>query len=154
MNSIVSVPACLPNPGIFGQVCCKLSWPILLHSYQINICTLIFSSSFAVDVVCYWLHCDCIFLESVQTRYSVPICVFIVSATSILNILGAFLNVFTWLNILVLDLVLYLCVPVLSILMSLLAVFTLPGSHGSAALVYPFYFQFSFCQFSYFWCNC
>ena len=41
------------------------------------------------------------------------------SAASILNMLGDFFNVVTWLTLLVLDLVLYLCVPVLYNLMSL-----------------------------------
>ena len=53
----------------------------------------------------------------------VPMCVDIFSAASVLKILGAVLNVVTWLTILVLDLVLYLCGPFLSIIMSLFAFF-------------------------------
>ena len=41
-----------------------------------------------------------------------PICIFIVSSASILNILGEFFNVVTWLTLLVLDLVLYLWITV------------------------------------------
>ena len=49
-----------------------------------------------------------------------PMCVVIFSAVSILNILGADLNVVTWLTLLVLELVLYLCGQFISIIMSLL----------------------------------
>ena len=71
--------------------------------------------------------------------------VFIFSVKSILNMLGAFFNVVTWLNLLVLDLVLYLCVPVLSTIMSLFVVFPLLGSHEAGVLVYLLlFFQFSF----------
>ena len=48
-----------------------------------------------------------------------PIGVVIISSASTLNMLGAVLNVFTWLTFLVLDLVLYLCVMVIYTLMSL-----------------------------------
>ena len=70
-----------------------------------------------------------------ESNVVVPICVYNVSVVSILNILGVFLNVVTWLTLLVLDLVLYLCVPVPAILMSL---FPLQGSHGAVVLTYPF----------------
>ena len=74
-----------------------------------------------------------------------PVCVFIFSVESILNMFGAFLNVVTWLTILVLDLVLYLFVPVIFTRMSLLCGFPLLGSHGAADLVYPIlFFQLSF----------
>ena len=56
-----------------------------------------------------------------------PICVAIFSAAYILNILGAVLNVVTWLTLLVLDLVLYLCGPFLSIIMSLFCGFSTSG---------------------------
>ena len=46
-------------------------------------------------------------------------CVFISQTTSTGNILVEFLKVFTWLTLLVLDLVLYFCVMVLYNLMSL-----------------------------------
>ena len=47
--------------------------------------------------------------------YSETICDFVLSVISILNILGEFSNVVTWLT---LDLILYLCVPFLVLLMS------------------------------------
>ena len=62
-----------------------------------------------------------------------PICVFDVYVVSILNILGVFLNVVAWLN---LDVVLYLCAPFLTIMMSLFSVFPPQGSHGTVVLVY------------------
>ena len=52
---------------------------------------------------------------------------FIFPVASILNILGAFLKVLTWLTLLVLDLVLYLCVIVLSTMISLFGVFSTYG---------------------------
>ena len=51
------------------------------------------------------------------------LCIVIFSAASVLNLLGAVLNVVTWFTLLVLDLVLYLCGPLLSIMMSLFAFF-------------------------------
>ena len=65
------------------------------------------------------------------------LCAVIFSAASILNILGVVLNVVIWLTLLVLDLVLYLCGPFLSIMLSISAVFPLSGSHGVALLVNP-----------------
>ena len=50
-------------------------------------------------------------------------CVFIFYVASTGNILGALLKVVTWLNLLVLDLVLYLCVLVISTLISIFGVF-------------------------------
>ena len=67
------------------------------------------------------------FFGYLQSRYYGPIRVVIFSAASILNMLGAVLNVFTWLDISVLALVLYLCGPFLSILMSLLRGFPTSG---------------------------
>ena len=87
------------------------------------------------------------FLGSMQEIYSVPVCVyvFVFYAASILNMLGVFFNVVTWLTILVLELVLYLCVPVIFTLVSLFAVYPLLVSHWAAALLYPIlFFQISF----------
>ena len=73
------------------------------------------------------------------------ICVFIVSVASILNILGAVLNVVTWLTLLVLELVLYLCGPLMSILMSFIFGFSTSGiTWGCASGVSAFFLQFSF----------
>ena len=62
-----------------------------------------------------------------SSNYSLTMCVFILYAASIGNILGAFLKVVTWLTILVLDLVLYFCVMDLSTLMNLFGVFSTSG---------------------------
>ena len=76
---------------------------------------------------------------------------FIVYAASILNILGAFLNAVTWLTLLVLDLLLYLCVPVLFNLISIFVGFPLMGSHGAMDLVYLLLFlQLSFLEILHF----
>ena len=50
-------------------------------------------------------------------------CVFIFSVASTRNILGAFLKVVTLLTLLVIDLVIYLCVLVISTLISLFGFF-------------------------------
>ena len=72
-------------------------------------------------------------------------CAFIFSDVSISNMLGAFLNFVTWLNLLMLDLVLYLCVLVISAIVQFLEFTPLLGSHGAAVLVCPFlFFQFLF----------
>ena len=85
-------------------------------------------------------------LGSMQESYSVPMCVCVfVSAASMLNMLGEFLNVITWLTLLVLYLVLYLCVPVIFTMVSLFEVSPLLGSYWAEDLVYPLlFFQFSF----------
>ena len=69
-----------------------------------------------------------------------PICFIIISAASILNILGAVLNVSIWLTLFVIDLVLYLCVPFMCIMMSLICVFTLLESPEVALLVCQLFF--------------
>ena len=70
-----------------------------------------------------------------------PMCIFIISAASILNMLGAFLNVVTWLTLLVLYLVLYLCVPVFFTLMSLFCGFFTSGiTWGCGSIVSAFIF--------------
>ena len=90
-------------------------------------------------IVYFWVLC-----KQVILFLCVCVCVYF-SAASILNMLGGFLNVVTWLTLLVLDLVLYLCVPVLFTMLSLFEVFPLLGSHWSEDLVYPLlFFQFSF----------
>ena len=63
-------------------------------------------------------------------------------SASILNMLGAFLNVVTWLTLLVIDLVLYLCVPVLYTIMSLFGVSSTSGitwfcGSGVSAFIFP-----------------
>ena len=70
--------------------------------------------------------------------------------------LGAFLKVFTWLTLLVLDLVLYLCVIVLATLVLLLVFSPLLGSHGADNLMYPIFSpQFPvLANFHFSWCNC
>ena len=74
-----------------------------------------------------------------------PIFVFNVSTVSILNIFGVFLNVVIWLTLLVLDLVLYLCVPVLAIPMSRFSSFSISGiKWGCGSCVSPLVFQISF----------
>ena len=71
--------------------------------------------------------------------------VVIFSTASILNILGAVLNVVRWLTLLVLDLVLYLCGPLMSILMSFIFGFSTSGiTWGCASGVSAFFLQFSF----------
>ena len=65
---------------------------------------------------------------------------FIFYAVSVLNMLGEFFNVVTWLTLLVLDLVLYLCVPVIYTIIPLFENFTLLGLHGAAVVVYPLLF--------------
>ena len=73
-----------------------------------------------------------------------PIGAFIVYAASILNILGAFLNVFKWVIFLVLDLVICLCTGSVSYNVTFLRGFPLQGSHGAVALVWLLlFFQFS-----------
>ena len=69
-----------------------------------------------------------------------PICFIIISAASILNILGAVLNVSIWLTLFVIDLVLYLCGPFIYILMPSFGGFPLLGSYGVTLLVYPLFF--------------
>ena len=69
-------------------------------------------------------------------------CIFIFSVASTGNILGAFLKMVTWLTLLVLDLVLYLCVLVLSNLISLFGVFstseiTRVCASGVPAFIFP-----------------
>ena len=54
-----------------------------------------------------------------REKYSVPMCFFIFPDASTLNMLSVFLNIVTWLTLLVLDLVLYFCVLVLYNLISL-----------------------------------
>ena len=56
------------------------------------------------------------------------------SVTSILKIVDEFLNVVTWLT---LDLVLYLCVPLLAVIMSFFPVFSPQISNGAVVLMYP-----------------
>ena len=63
-------------------------------------------------------------------------CVFIFSAVSVLNTLGAFLNVVTWLTLFMLDLVFYLCVLVFPTLVSLFGVFAASGiTRGCAPVI-------------------
>ena len=69
-----------------------------------------------------------------------PICVVIFYSASILNILVAFFNIFTWLTLLVLDLALYLSGPFISILMSLLCSISTSGiTWGCTYGVYAFF---------------
>ena len=56
-----------------------------------------------------------------------PICVVMFYSAFILNIMVAFLNIFTWLTLLVLDLALYLSGTFISILMSLLCSISTSG---------------------------
>ena len=72
-------------------------------------------------------------------------CVFIFSVASTRNILGAFLKVVTLLTLLVIDLVIYLCVLVISTLISLFGFSKLMGPHVAVIRVYPILFsQFPF----------
>ena len=67
--------------------------------------------------------------------------VFIFFAASILNMLGAFLKVVTWLNLLVIDLVFYLFVLILSTLMTLFVLFSTSGiTWGCGSVVSAFIF--------------
>ena len=52
-NEIYCVSSCtfFCNPGIDGQVRCKLSWSILVHPSWIGLCTLTFTINSAVNVV-------------------------------------------------------------------------------------------------------
>ena len=68
-------------------------------------------------MVCYFSNLIVYFLGYMREKYSVPICFFILPDASTLNMLSVFLNIVTWLTLLVIDLVLYLGVPVLSTLM-------------------------------------
>ena len=107
---------------------------ILLGLFPLN-----FTSGFAVYLIHYLLHCDCIFLGVyVRKVVSYFMCCYFSSA-SISNILGAVLNVVTWLTLLVLDLVLYLCGPFISILLSLFYDFSLLLSYGVVLLVCPLF---------------
>ena len=74
-----------------------------------------------------------------------PMCVVIFSSASILNILGAVFNVVTWLNLLVLELELYLSGQFISIIMSLLRSFSTSGiTLGCTSGAYAFSPKFSF----------
>ena len=68
-------------------------------------------------MVCYFSNLIVYFLGSMREKYSMPMCFFIFPDASTLNMLSVFLNIVTWLTLLVIDLVLYLGVPVLSTLM-------------------------------------
>ena len=115
-----------------------------------------FSSSFSVDVVFYWVRCDFLFFGVYSRNVVCAYMCFYFSTVSIVNMLGAFLNVFTWLNLLVIDLVLYLCVTFLFTLMSLFCGLSTYGiTWGCSSGLSAFYFSSSnFWQLSYFWCNC
>ena len=83
-------------------------------------------------------------------------CVFIFSVASTGNILGAFLKFVTWLTFLVPDLVLYLCVMVLSTLISLFGVYSTSGitwgrASGVSAFIIPI---FIFGYLPFYCCNC
>ena len=69
---------------------------------------------------------------------------------------GCIFEYFTWLTLLVFDLVLYLCVLVISTLMSFLCVFYTYGitwwyASGLSAFIFP---VFIFGLFHFYWCNC
>ena len=82
-------------------------------------------------------------------------CVFIFSVASTWNILGTFLKVVTWLTLLVLYLVLYLCVLIISTLMSPFSVLSTSGiTWVYASDVYAFISPiFIFGNFPFSWCN-
>ena len=86
-----------------------------------------FSSSFSVDVVFYWVRCDFLFFGVYSRNVVCAYMCFYFSTVSIVNMLGAFLNVFTWLNLLVIDLVVYLCVLVLATMMPFFSYFPSSG---------------------------
>ena len=72
-------------------------------------------------------------------------CVWVFSVLSTWNIFNAFLKVVTWLTLLVLDIVLFLCLLFLSTIVSNFEVFNLLVSHWAALPLYPLSFsQFLF----------
>ena len=76
------------------------------------------------------------FLGSMRENKSERRCSFIFSVASTGKVLGEFLKAVTWLNLLVLDLVSYLCVLVISTMRLIFGVFKLLVSHKDALLVY------------------
>ena len=109
MNSIVSVPACFSNSGTDGQVHCKLSWSIPVHPSCLGLCipilSLYFYSCCCLPLVSLWFFFFGVYASRVVCAY---LC-FYISLASNWKILGAFSKVVTWLTLLVLDMVLYLC---------------------------------------------
>ena len=89
---------------------------------------------------------------SMRAWYYDPLCSRIVSGGSIENNLGGFLNVVTWLTILVLDMLLYFCGLVISTMAPVFGIFPLLVSHGAVIMVYPLWlYQFSFLTFPCLW---
>ena len=155
MNSIVSVPA------YFVQ-----SWdmrPTLFHIELVHNSAFIFNRSlyheiFPVVSQLIWFDVGSTFIFSFSglcKQSSLCLCVFF-SAASILNMLCAFLNVVTWLTLLVLDLVLYLCVPVIYTLMHIFGIYSTSGiTWGCGSDVPTFIFPILiFDNFPFSWCNC
>ena len=144
-----------PNPGTDRQVSWTLSWSILAHTSWLGVCIPIFTCSFTVDVVCHWFNCDFFFFGVYAIKVVCSYVSLIFSVASSWNILGAFLKFVTWLTLLVLGIVLYLCVLVLSILTSLFGVFpTSEITWGCTSDVSTSFQKSHFWQFSYFCCNC
>ena len=134
-------------PGKDVQVRYTSSFSILVHPfYQVSVYQNK-SCSFTVDVVFCWFHCGYMFwLYAIMVVW-----VFVKSQIFVGFIeknLGAFLNMVTWLTILVLDLVLYLYVLCLSTLVPVFGMFILLESCGAVFLVYPLWLcQFTFLTF-------
>ena len=139
MDYIVSVPACFPHTwdrrpsslhveffhsgsSIFtGFLYPKIS-PVASHWMW-------FYVGSTVIVYIFWVYVRMLVWSSVKFNFSVGF---------IRNCLGAFLNVVTWLTLLVLDMVLYLCVLSHSTLVPVFGFFPpLMGYHGAVLLVYP-----------------
>ena len=88
-----------------------------------------------------YFHCDCFFYDVCASKVVCAyVCIYFFAA-SILNMLGAFLKVVTWLNLLVIDLVFYLFVLILSTLMTLYVLFSTSGiTWGCGSVVSAFIF--------------
>ena len=130
----MSVPECFPIPGSGNQVHCTLSLSILINKFLLGICIPFTPCSITVDVVGYtlvvsfWGLCEHGSLSLFEVHFSIG---------SIGKSLGGFLNVVTWLTLLIIDMVLYLCVLRLSTLVTVFGIFPLLGSHEDVLLVHP-----------------
>ena len=129
---------------------------ILVHTfYEVSISQKQ-SYSFTVYVVCHLFHCDCIFWGVYPSMVVWDSVKFYFSVGSIGKNLGAFLNVVIWVTLLFLYLMLYLCVLVLSIIVTVLGVIPIPVISWGCAYVMSslIVLIFVFDVFPVSWCNC
>ena len=142
MNSIVSVPACFSIFATGVQVHFTLRWYIVVYPSWLGLCipncSLYFHSGCGLLLFPLWLF----LFWGLCNQISMCLCVFLFFRFFHWKHFRRFLKLVTWLDLLVLDLVLYLFVMVISTLMSLFGVFSTSGitlgcASGVSTFIFP-----------------